>query len=96
MMKKYESIWDGLLSKITVAKNRFVLNPKSLLPVHSALYRVGSKRTHFEHETVTCTEIAGFVKPAVLQRAHPSSSFQRKQMPLVLFLLTSFECSLIE
>lgn len=43
-MKKHESMWDGHMSPIDVGIHSIVMNPTNALPIHSQLYRAGSRQ----------------------------------------------------
>lgn len=69
MTPKYYSVWDGHLSKITVAKQSTVLNPPYAPLILSALYCAGPKQQEPELEEVAQMKKDGVAEPAIAEWA---------------------------
>lgn len=67
MTKKYEPVWDGHLSWITVAKQCIVLNLPDATPIHLAPYHAGAKHKKLEREEVYKLREACVAEPALLK-----------------------------
>lgn len=68
-MIKYESMWDGNLGRIILAKHRINLNPPNASPNHANSYQAGPRRRELDQREVRQMLIAGVAKPAVTKWA---------------------------
>lgn len=82
MMQKYESMSGGHLGKVTVTKNKIVLNPPDAPPIRSAPYRAGLRQQKLEREEITRIKKACVVETAVTEWASPILFVRKKDNSL--------------
>ena len=71
MLEKYESMWDGHIGQITVAKHRIDLVDEGMRPIHAHPYRAGPKRRELEKAELDNMLKEGIAEPATTEWASP-------------------------
>lgn len=64
MLCEYMYIWDGHLSRISIAKHRIELLQPDIAPHLSALCRTGPKPWEFEKAEINKLHLKNIIKPA--------------------------------
>lgn len=64
MLCDFESMWNGNLGQINIAKHRMKLFQVDARPIHSALYRAGSKARESEKKELDKMLSDEIIEPA--------------------------------
>lgn len=85
-MQKYESMWDGHLERIMVAKHKTDLNSPDAPPLHLASYRSGLNQQELEHGKAAWTEKTVTTELAVTRSGSHIGLVLKKDRGLCVFV----------